>query len=99
MQPGCDPLCLRDPNNGLVGELGQPAPTGDSVLGSESRSPQHEGHIECHTSSVDMLECPVLAPLLERQRARPAIDVAHFLDVPACVGEKALPLFWMRAWV
>src|SRR5262245_26959410 len=46
-----------------------------------------------------MLERPVLLPFCEWQRARPTIDIAHLPDVLACIGEKALPFFWIFAGV
>ena len=44
-----------------------------------------------------MLERPVLLPLLERQRSRSTVDIAHRLDVLARVAEKLLPLGGMIA--
>ena len=54
-----------------------------------------ERHVDFDAAPIDVLERPILLPLLERQRSRPAIDVAHRLDVLAGVGEKALPLLGM----
>ena len=97
VQPGRDPLRLRDPGDGPAGQFGQPAAAGDGVLGRQGGSAAHERHVDRHAAPVDVLERPVLLPFLERQRPRPAIDIAHRLDVPARIGEKALPFFGMLA--
>src|SRR5262249_3992794 len=70
---------------------------GLGVLGRESGGTEHEGHVEHYASPVDVLERPVLAPLLDRQRPGPAVDLAHRLDVLARVAEKTLPLRRMLA--
>ena len=93
VQPGRDPFRLRDRGDSLVGKLGQPAPDGDGVVGRQGLGPPHERHVEHHTPSVDMIECPVLLPFLDRQRPRPTVYVAHCLDVLPRIGEKALPFF------
>src|SRR5262245_54686280 len=93
VQPGCDAFCLCDPGDGPAGELVQPAANGNDVLFRQGSSPEDEGHVEPYAPAVDMLERPVLPPLCERQTPGLAIDLAHRLDVLACVGEKALPFF------
>ena len=50
-----------------------------------------------HAAPVDVLERPVLLPFLARQRPRPAVDIAHRLDILARIGEKALPFLGMLA--
>ena len=97
VQPGRDPFGLRDPGDGPAGQLGQPAADGDGVLGRQGGGAAHERHVDRHAAPIDVLERPILLPLLARQRPRPAIDVAHRLDVLARVGEKALPFFGMLA--
>ena len=97
VHPGCDPFRLRDPGDGPVGELGQPAADGDGVLGRQGGSVAHEGHVDRYASPIDVLERPVLLPFLARQGSRPAIDLAHRLDVLARVAEKALPFLGMLA--
>ena len=86
-QPGREPLRLRDPGDAAARELGQPAAAGDAVLGREGGSALDERHVDGNAAPIDVLECPVLAPFLERQRPRRAIDVAHRLDVLTRVGE------------
>ena len=67
VQPGREPFRLRDPGDGPVGQLGQPAADGDGVLGRQGGSAAHEGHVDCHAASIDVLERPVLLPFRERQ--------------------------------
>src|SRR6516225_7653768 len=92
MQPGRNPFRLRDAGDGSVGQLDQPAADGASILGRERYGVAHIGHIKRHASSIDVLECPILAPLFDRQRSGPAISLTHRADVLARIGEKALPL-------
>ena len=97
VQPGRDPFRLRDAGDGPVGQLGQPAADGDGVLGRQGSGAAHEGQVDGHAAPIDVLERPVLLPFRARQRPRPAIDIAHRLDVLARIGEKALPFFGMLA--
>ena len=91
VHPGRDPFRLRDPGDGPVGELDQPAADSDGVLGRQRGGAAHERHVDRHASPIDVFERPVLPPFRARQRPRPAIDLAHRLDILARVAEKALP--------
>jgi hypothetical protein len=97
MQPGRDPLGLGDADDGLVGQLGQPAADGDGVLGRQSSSTANEWQVDFDPASVHAFEAPILLPFRAWQRPRPAIDLAHRFDIPARIAEKKLPLFGMLA--
>ena len=97
VQPGGDPFGLRDAGDGPAGQLGQPAAAGDGVLGRQGSGAANERQVDVDAASIDVLERPILLPLRARQRPRPAIDLAHRLDVLARIGEKALPLLGMLA--
>ena len=97
MQPGRDPFCLRDPGDGPAGQFGQPAADRDGVFGRQGGSAANERQVDFDAASIDVFERPILLPLLARQRSRPAIDLAHRLDVLTRIGEKALPLLGMLA--
>src|SRR5262249_59636299 len=78
-------------------QLIRPPSTSHSVLGGESRSAMHVGHVEQHAAPINVFEGPILLPFCERQWARPAIDLAHFPSVPARIVEKTLPRVWIFA--
>ena len=97
VQPGGDPFRLRHLGDRPAGQLDQPAADGDGVLRRQGGSPADERHVDRHAAPIDVLERPILLPFRARQRPRPAIDLAHRLDILARVGEKALPFLGMLA--
>ena len=71
----------------------RPLATASSAARAAAR--RTKGMSSIDAAPVDVFERPVLLPLFGRQGPRPAIDIAHRLDVLARVGKKALPFFGM----